>query len=201
MSDVTYPSLAGTAVFRDYVEFPSQLLERWLSTPEVLQQYALHYKTGNPIPEALVKKIDNTSTFNQGFATTEYLASALIDMKLHLAADKQIDPDDFEKQTLQELNMPKELVMRHRTPQFLHIFAGDSYSAGYYSYLWSDVITADAFEAFLEAGGPYDKAVAERLKKYIFSSGNTIDPAEGYRAFRKRDAKIEALMKDRGFND
>lgn len=201
MSDVTYPSLAGTAVFRDYVEFPSQLLERWLSTPEVLQQYALHYKTGKPIPEALVKKIENTATFNQGFATTEYLASALMDMKLHLSGDHEIDPDKFEKETLDQLKMPRELVMRHRTPQFLHIFAGDSYSAGYYSYLWSDVITADAFEAFLEAGGPYDEAVAERLKKYIFSSGNTIDPAEGYRAFRTRDADIKALMKDRGFND
>lgn len=201
MSDVTYPSLAGTAVFRDYVEFPSQLLERWLSTPEVLQQYALHYKTGKPIPEALVKKIENTSTFNQGFATTEYLASALIDMKLHLAGDQKIDPDKFERETLEALKMPRELVMRHRTPQFLHIFAGDSYSAGYYSYLWSDVITADAFEAFLEAGGPYDKEVAARLKKYIFSSGNTIDPAEGFRAFRTRDADIKALMKDRGFDD
>lgn len=201
MSDVTYPSLAGTAVFRDYVEFPSQLLERWLSTPEVLQQYALHYKTGKPIPDALVKKIENTSTFNQGFATTEYLASALIDMKLHLAGDQKIDPDKFERETLEGLKMPRELVMRHRSPQFLHIFAGDSYSAGYYSYLWSDVITADAFEAFLEAGGPYDKEVAARLKKYIFSSGNTIDPAEGYRAFRTRDADIKALMKDRGFDD
>src|SRR5690606_38524626 len=200
MSNVTYPSLSGTAVFRDYVEFPSQLLERWLSTPEVLQQYALHYKTGKPIPEALVKKIENTATFNQGFATTEYLASALMDMKLHLSGDHEIDPDKFEKETLDQLKMPRELVMRHRTPQFLHVFAGDSYSAGYYSYLWSDVITADAFEAFLEGNGPYDETVAERLKKYIFSTGNTIDPAEGYRLFRTRDADIKALMKDRGFD-
>lgn len=200
MSNVTYPSLSGTAVFRDYVEFPSQLLERWLSTPEVLQQFALHYKTGKPIPEVLVKKIENTSTFNQGFATTEYLASALIDMKLHLAGKQEIDPDKFERETLDQLKMPRELVMRHRTPQFLHVFAGDSYSAGYYSYLWSDVITADAFEAFLEGNGPYDETVAERLKKYIFSTGNTIDPAEGYRLFRTRDADIKALMKDRGFD-
>ncbi len=198
-SNVTYPSLAGTAVFRDYVEFPSQLLEHWLSTPEVLQRFAVHYQTGKPIPQDLVRRIEKASTFNEGFATTEYLASALIDMKLHLAGAQKIDPDNFERQTLAQLGMPKEIVMRHRTPQFLHVFASDGYSAGYYSYIWSDVLTADAFGAFMEAGGPYDKAVAERLKKYIFSVGNTIDPAEGYRLFRGRDPQVEALMKKRGF--
>lgn len=198
-SDVTYPSLAGTSVVRDYVEFPSQLLEHWLSTPEVLQRFALHYKTGKPIPQDLVERIERASTFNQGFATTEYLASALMDMKYHLSKEEDIDPDSFERETLTELGMPRELVMRHRSPHFSHIFSGDSYSAGYYSYLWSDVLTADAFNAFTEAGGPYDKVVAARLRKHVFSVGNTIDPAEGYRAFRGSDPKIEPLMKKRGF--
>ena len=200
-SSVTYPSLSGTAVARDYVEFPSQLMEHWLSTPEVLQRFALHYQTGKPIPQALVDKIMKASTFNQGFATTEYLSSALVDMKLHLAGSEKIDPDAFEKKTLAELGMPSELVMRHRTPQFGHIFSSDSYSAGYYSYLWADVITADAFGAFVEGGGPYDRKVAARLRKSIFSVGNTIDPAEAYRAFRGRDPRVEALMVKRGFAD
>ena len=199
-SNVTYPSVAGTAVPRDYVEFPSQLLEHWLSTPEVLQRFALHYQTGKPIPQELVNKITRSATFNQGFATVEYLSAALVDMKLHLAGDRKIDPDAFERESLAELGMPKEIVMRHRTPQFLHVFSSDSYSAGYYSYLWSDVLTADAFGAFVEGKGPYDRAVAERLRKYIFSVGNTVDPAEAYRAFRGRDPKIDALMKKRGFS-
>ena len=198
-SNVKYPSLSGTAVARDYVEFPSQLIEHWLSTPEVLQRFAVHYQTGKPIPQTLVDRIKKSATFNQGFATVEYLAAALVDMKLHLAGDQKIDPDKFERETLAQLGMPDEIVMRHRLPHFLHIFSSDAYSAGYYSYLWSDVLTADAFGAFVEAGGPYDKAVAARLRKYIFSVGNTIDPAEGYRSFRGRDPKIEALMKKRGF--
>ncbi|HJQ34806.1 MAG TPA: M3 family metallopeptidase [Pyrinomonadaceae bacterium] len=198
-SNVTYPSLSGTAVPRDYVEFPSQLLERWLLTPEVLQRFAVHYQTGKPIPQDLVEKLRRTATFNQGFATVEYLSSALVDMKLHLAGSEKIDPDAFEKKTLAELGMPDELVMRHRTPQFSHVFSSDAYSAGYYSYLWTDVIAADAFEAFTEGGGPYDKKVAERLRKFIFSVGNTIDPAEAYRSFRGRDPRVEALMRKRGF--
>lgn len=198
-SNVTYPSLSGTNVARDYVEFPSQLLEHWLSTPEVLQKFAVHYQTGKPIPQALVAKIEKASTFNEGFDTTEYLASALVDMKLHLAGSQKIDPDKFERETLAQLGMPKEIVMRHRTPQFGHAFSSDGYSAGYYSYLWSDVITADAFEAFTEAKGPYDKSVGKRLRENIFSVGNTIDPADAYRAFRGRDPKVEALMKKRGF--
>ena len=198
-SNVTYPSLAGTAVPRDYVEFPSQLLEHWLSTPEVLQKFALHYQTGKPIPQALVDKINRSATFNQGFATVEYLAAALIDMKLHLAGDKKIDADAFERETLTELGMPKEIVMRHRTPHFLHVFGSDGYSAGYYSYLWSDVLTADAFGAFVEGKGPYDRTVSQRLIKHVFSVGNKTDPAEAYRAFRGRDPKIDALMKKRGF--
>ena len=198
-SNVTYPTLSGTNVARDYVEFPSQLLEHWLSTPEVLQKYALHYQTGKPIPQELVDKIKRAGTFNEGFATTEYLASALVDMKLHLAGDQKIDPDKFERETLAALGMPKEIVMRHRTPQFGHVFSSDGYSAGYYSYLWSDVITADSYGAFVEGKGPYDKEVGSRLVKQIFSVGNTIDPAEAYRNFRGRDPKVEALMKKRGF--
>jgi peptidyl-dipeptidase Dcp len=198
-SSVTYPSLSGTAVARDYVEFPSQLLEHWLGTPEVLQRFAVHHRTGQPIPAALVERIKRASTFNQGFATVEYLSSALVDMKLHLAGSRDIDPDAFERETLAQLGMPREIVMRHRTPQFTHVFASDSYSAGYYSYLWSDVLTADAAEAFTEGRGLYDPAVAERLRRYIFSVGNTVDQAEAYRAFRGRDARIDALMRDRGF--
>ncbi|HLL73675.1 MAG TPA: M3 family metallopeptidase [Pyrinomonadaceae bacterium] len=198
-SNVTYPSLSGTAVARDYVEFPSQLLEHWLSTPQVLQRFALHYQTGKPIPQALVDRIERASTFNQGFETVEYLASALVDMKLHLAGSQKIDADAFERETLAALGMPAEIVMRHRTPQFGHVFSSDGYSAGYYSYLWSDVLTADAFQTFVEGGGPYDRKVAERLRQHIFSVGNTVDPAEGYRSFRGRDARVEALMKKRGF--
>ena len=198
-SNVTYPSLAGTAVARDYVEFPSQLLEHWLPTPEVLNRFALHAQTGQPIPKELVAKIEKAATFNQGFGTVEYLSSALVDMKLHLAGDKKIDADAFERETLTALGMPKEIVMRHRTPQFGHVFAGDGYSAGYYSYLWSDTLTADAYEAFTEGKGPYDAAVAERLRKSVFSVGNTVDPAEGYRSFRGKDAGINALMRKRGF--
>jgi peptidyl-dipeptidase Dcp len=199
-SNVTYPSLSGTAVARDYVEFPSQLMEHWLATPEVLQKFAVHYQTGKPIPQALVDKIDRSKTFNQGFSTVEYLAAAILDMKLHLAGDKTIDARAFEKEALAELGMPKEIVLRHRLPQFMHVFSSDGYSAGYYSYLWSDVITADSFGAFTEAGGPYDRKVADRLRKNIFSIGNTVDPAEAYRTFRGRDPKVEALMKKRGFS-
>ena len=198
-SNVAYPSLAGTAVARDYVEFPSQLLESWLATPEVLDHYALHFQTGKPIPAELVKKIARSEKFNEGFATVEYLSSALVDMKLHLAADGPIDPRAFEKATLAALGMPKEMVMRHRTTHFQHVFSGDGYSAGYYSYLWAETLSSDAFEAFVEAGGPYDKAVAKRLHDQVFSVGNTIDPADGYRAFRGKEPGIGALMRKRGF--
>ena len=198
-SNVTYPSLSGTAVARDYVEFPSQLLEHWLSTPEVLNKFALHYQTGQPMPAALLQKIENASRFNQGFATVEYLASALVDMKLHLAGDQTIDPDKFEKDTLAALGMPSEIVMRHRTPQFGHVFSGDGYSAGYYSYIWSDTLSADAWEAFTAGGGAYDKAVAKRLRDDIFSIGNTVDPAEAYKKFRGREPGIAALMRKRSF--
>ncbi|KAA1246696.1 M3 family metallopeptidase [Aquimarina sp. RZ0] len=197
-SEVRYPILNGGV--RDYTEFQSQLLERWLSTDNVINKYLVHYKTGEPIPKELVAKIKKAATFNQGFATTEYLASALMDMKLHLADPSNIDIASFEKETLAELNMPKELVMRHRTPHFGHVFSGEGYATAYYGYMWADVLTSDAAESFAEApDGFYDKEVANRLVKYLFAPRNAMDPAEAYRKFRGRDAKIEALMKDRGF--
>jgi peptidyl-dipeptidase Dcp len=198
-SDVQYPTLAGTNVVRDFVEFPSQLNENWLPTPEVLSRFAVHYQTGKPIPAELVDKIKKASTFNQGFATVEYLASALIDMKLHLAGDLKIDPDVFERETLAAIGMPGEMVMRHRTPQFAHIFSGDSYSAGYYSYLWAEVLARDAFDAFMRAGGPYDKIIAKRLHDDIMAVGNSVDPGQAYRNFRGEDPKIDALLRARGF--
>lgn len=197
-SKVRYPTQSGTSVPRDYVEFPSQLYEHWLSTPEVLNQFAVHYKTGEPMPKELLEKIKKAQTFNMGFNTVEYLASALVDMKLHLAGAKKIDPDAFERETLAELGMPKEIVMRHRTPHFSHIFADDGYSAGYYSYLWSDALTADAAELFQEKGF-YDRDTAKKLHDYIMSVGDTIDPAEGFRLFRGRDVDTSALMRKRGF--
>ena len=195
-----YPQLAGTNVARDFVEFPSQLNEHWLPTHEVLSQFAVHYQTGKPIPDELVKKIKTSETFNQGFATVEYLASALVDMKAHLAGDETIEPHEFEKKTLAEIGMPEEIVMRHRMPHFGHIFSGDGYSAGYYDYIWADTLTADAAEAFAEApGGFYDKATAKRLHDSIMSVGDTIDAGEAFRRFRGRDVNVDALMRDRGF--
>ena len=197
-SNVKYPTLNGGV--RDYTEFQSQLLERWLSTDEVINQFLVHYKTGQPIPAALVSKIKKAATFNQGFATTEYLASALMDMKLHLADPTNIDIAKFETETLATLNMPKELPMRHRTPHFGHVFSGEGYATAYYGYMWADVLTSDASEAFNDApDGFYDKALADKLVKYLFAPRNSMDPAEAYNLFRGRGAKIEALMRDRGF--
>ena len=197
-SNVKYPTLNGGV--RDYTEFQSQLLERWLSTDEIISKYLVHYKTGEVIPETLVAKIKKAATFNQGFGTTEYLASALMDMKLHLADPEGMDVGVFEKETLDALKMPKELPMRHRTPHFGHVFSGEGYATAYYGYMWADVLTADAAEAFTESeGGFYDKDMANKLVKYLFAPRNSIDPAEAYRLFRGRDAQIEALMRDRGF--
>ncbi len=197
-SNVTYPSLAGTAVARDYVEFPSQLLEHWLATPEVLNKFALHYKTNQPLPQALVDRIEKASNFGEGFSTVETISSSLVDMKLHLAT-QPIDPKKFEKETLDALHMPSEIVMRHRIPQFGHIFSSDGYAAGYYSYLWADVINADAWEAFTEGKGAYDKTVAKRLYDTVFSVGNTIDQEKAYENFRGRAPKSDALMRARNF--
>lgn len=198
-SNVTYPGLAGTNVARDYVEFPSQLNEHWLPTPELLSQFALHHETGEPLPSELLDRLDAAANATSGFGTTEYLASALIDMELHQAGQGPINPDTFEREKLAELGLPKEIVMRHRTPQFAHVFSGDGYSAGYYSYLWSETLTADVAEAFVEAGSFYDEETASRLYDTILSVGNTVDPADAFRAFRGRDPEVDALLRDRGF--
>ena len=197
-SNVKYPTLNSGV--RDYTEFQSQLLERWLSTDRVINQFLVHNKTGKPMPKELVDKIKKASTFNQGFKTTEYLASAIMDMKFHLADPSNVDVDKFEKESLDNLKMPSELPMRHRTPHFGHVFSGEGYATAYYGYMWADVLTSDASEAFAEApGGFYDKDVAKKLVDYLFSPRNSIEPAEAYRLFRGRDANIEALMRDRGF--
>ncbi|MNS70596.1 Peptidyl-dipeptidase dcp [compost metagenome] len=197
-SNVTFPSLSGTSVARDYVEFPSQLLEHWLATPEVLNKFALHYKTNESLSRSLVERIGKAANFNEGFATVETISSSFVDMKLHLTTET-IDPHAFEEKVLSEINMPDEIVMRHRIPQFAHIFSSDGYAAGYYSYLWADVINADAYEAFLEADGPFDKNVSERLYKTVLSVGNTIDNEEMYENFRGHAPKSDALMRARNF--
>jgi peptidyl-dipeptidase Dcp len=197
-ANVKYPTLNSGV--RDYTEFQSQLLERWLSTDKVINGYLKHNKTGEPMPAELIAKIKKAATFNQGFSTTEYLASALMDMKLHLADPSNIDIDKFERETLAELKMPKELPMRHRTPHFGHVFSGEGYATAYYGYMWADVLTSDASEAFRNApGGYYDKPLAAKAIKYLFAPRNAIDPAEAYRLFCGRDADVNALMRDRGF--
>jgi len=199
LSKVGYPTLAGTNVSRDFVEFPSQINEHWLATPEVLNRFALHYQSGEPMPAELIEKVKKAETFNQGFSTVEYLASALVDMELHLAGAKEIDPRAFEKDTLKKLGMPSSIVMRHRIPQFAHIFSGDYYSAAYYSYLWAEVLDQDAWKAFTETGNPYNHEVAERFIEHVLSAGNTREPAESYRQFRGKEPSIKPLLEARGF--
>ncbi|MCC2602988.1 M3 family metallopeptidase [Sphingopyxis yananensis] len=196
-SDITYPMLGG--VPRDFVEFPSQVNENWLLTPEVLSKFAVHVETGQPMPASLLKKINDSSKFNQGFSTVEYLSSAIIDMKLHHRTTPVTDVAAFEKQTLDALGMPKEIVMRHRMPQFSHLFSSDAYSAGYYSYLWSETMDADTWAAFEEAGSPWDRKVADAFKNILLKTGNETDRAEAYRVFRGRDPDVRALLKKRGF--
>jgi peptidyl-dipeptidase Dcp len=196
-SNVTYPSLSGTNTAGDFVEFPSQFNENYLKTPEVLK--LLTDKDGHPLPKELIKKLDRAKTFNSGFDTVEFLASAIVDMKLHLAGDTTIEPRAFERDTLKELGMPSEIVMRHRIPQFGHLFSSEDYAAGYYGYLWAQVLEADAFEAFQEKKGPYDAAVAKRFHDTILSIGNTIDPSDAYQQFRGRPPKVDALLRARGF--
>jgi peptidyl-dipeptidase Dcp len=195
---VAYPT--SHSGVRDYTEFQSQLLERWLTTDEVINNYLVHYKTAEPIPAELVAKIKKAATFNEGFKTTEYLASAIMDLLYHTTDPATIEPQAFEKAQLAKLAMPAAMVMRHRSTHFGHVFSGEGYSSGYYGYMWAEVLTSDAAEAFAEApGGFYDKEVGEKLVKYLFSVRNAMDPAEAYRLFRGRDAKVEALMRDRGF--
>jgi peptidyl-dipeptidase Dcp len=181
------------------VEFPSQVHENWVLTPDILDTYARHYKTGAKMPQALIDKLKAAETFNQGFETVEYLGSAIVDMKIHMDPSGEIDPAAAEKTILGEIGMPREIVMRHRLPQFGHLFSSDAYSAGYYSYLWSDVMAADAWAAFEEAGDPWDAATAKKFKDIILATGDAIDRAEAYRMFRGRDPQVEALLKNRGF--
>jgi peptidyl-dipeptidase Dcp len=200
LSDVTYPLLAGTAVAGDFVELPSQLYEHWLEQPEVLRRHARHYRTGEPMPEDLLKRLLAARTFNQGFATIEYTSSAIVDMTLHLssAGEDGLDVLAFEAEALKRIAMPTEISMRHRTPHFAHIFLGDGYAAGYYSYLWSEVLDADAFDAFREAGDIFHPETAARLRKYVYGAGNLRDPGEAYTAFRGRLPSIDPLLRKRG---
>jgi peptidyl-dipeptidase Dcp len=195
--DVKYPSLGGSQ--RDFVEFPSQVNENWLLTRPILEQYARQYQTRAPMPASLVDKIKKAEKFNQGFATVEYLSSALVDMKLHLDPDGEVEADAFEKKALAEIGMPKEMVMRHRLPQFGHLFSSDGYSAGYYSYLWSETMDADTWAAFEESGDPFNRKIADAFRTYLLSTGNETDRAEAYRQFRGRDPEVNALLKRRGF--
>ncbi|MCX5497661.1 M3 family metallopeptidase [Kaistia dalseonensis] len=199
LSDVTYPSLAGTSVARDFVEFPSQLYEHWFERPEILERFAVHYQTGEPMPAALLERLQASRTFNQGFATVEYVSSALVDLELHLL-DKAdgLDSTAFEKKVLEEIGMPEAMVMRHRTPHFQHVFAGDGYSSAYYSYLWSETLDADGFGAFEEAGDIFAPDVAAKLYTFVYSAGNRRKPDEAYRAFRGRDPDPSALLRKRG---
>ncbi|MFN4008458.1 MAG: M3 family metallopeptidase [Pannonibacter sp.] len=199
LSDVTYPMISGTSVARDFVELPSQLYEHWLSQPEVLSRFAVHYKTGEPMPKALLDKVLGARNFNQGFATVEYTACALIDLALHEMPDPSgIDVTAYEASALKDLGMPSEITMRHRLPHFAHAFAGEGYSSGYYSYMWSEVMDADAFSAFEETGNVFDPATAEKLYRHIYSAGGRQDPDAAYKAFRGRGPNINALLEKRG---
>ncbi len=202
LSNVTYPLLAGTSVSSDFVELPSQLYEHWLEVPEILQKYALHAKTGAPMPKAMFDKLLATRTYGQGFATVEYTSCALVDLDIHALPDTAaLDVTKFERDTLASMNMPSEIVMRHRLPHFQHLFSGGGYAAGYYSYMWSEVLDADAFEAFTESGNAFDPETARKLRDYIYSAGNLRDPGEAYKAFRGRLPSVEPLLKKRGLTN
>ena len=202
LSNVTYPLLSGTSVPNDFVELPSQLYEHWLEVPEILQRYARHFRTGEPMPKALLDRLLATRTFNQGFETVEYTACALVDLDLHSLPDASgLDASDFERKDLERIAMPAEIVMRHRLPHFQHLFSGGGYAAGYYSYMWSEVLDADAFAAFEETGNAFDPAMAKRLRDYVYSAGNLRDPSEAYTSFRGRLPTVDALLKKRGLDD
>ncbi len=197
LSNVTYPSVSGTGVSRDFVELPSQLYEHWLTVPDILKTYAVHYRTGEPMPEKLLEKVLAARTFNSGFATVEFTSSALVDMAYHTAEDIG-EPMAMEAAILERIGMPRSIVMRHRSPHFLHVFSGDGYSAGYYSYMWSEVLDADAFAAFEETGDPFDQEMAARLKTHIYSVGGAIDPEDAYKAFRGKLPRPDAMLAKRG---
>jgi len=199
LSHVRYPRLSGTNVAQDFVELPSQIFEHWLEEPQVLEKFAIHAETGKPIPKTLIEKLNAARNFNQGFATVEFLASAFVDLDYHaLENPDALDASAFQEASLARIGMPKEIVMRHASPHFLHVFTGDSYSAGYYSYMWSEVLDADGFEAFKEKKDAFDPATAKRLHDYVYSAGGTRDFAEAYRLFRGRDPSIEPLLEGRG---
>ncbi|MBP1873219.1 Peptidyl-dipeptidase dcp [Ensifer adhaerens] len=197
LSNVTYPSVSGTGVSRDFVELPSQLYEHWLTVPDILKRYAVHYQTGEPMPEALLDKVLAARTFNSGFATVEFTSSALVDMAYH-TAETQSEPMALEAATLDKIGMPRSIVMRHRSPHFLHVFSGDGYSAGYYSYMWSEVLDADAFAAFEETGNPFDPGMAKKLKDYVYSVGGSIDPEDAYKRFRGKLPSPDAMLAKKG---
>jgi peptidyl-dipeptidase Dcp len=201
LSDVTYPLIAGTSVPSDFVEFPSQIYEHWLEEPELLRRFAIHYRTGEPMPAALLEHLLAARNFNQGFAMVEYTASAIVDLDFHLlpSADN-VDVAAFERATLDRIGMPAEIVMRHRTPHFAHVFSGSGYAAGYYSYLWSEVLDADGFAAFKEAGDIFDPATARALRDEVYAAGFLREPAEAYRAYRGKMPTIDALLKKRGLD-
>jgi peptidyl-dipeptidase Dcp len=204
LSSVTYPMIAGTNVATDFVELPSQLFEHWLQQPELLRRFALHYQTGTPMPEQLLTRLVAARNFNKGFATLEYIACAETDLDLHALSpahpgDPPLDARAFEAASLARIGMPDEIVMRHRLPHFAHIFAGGGYAAGYYSYMWSEVLDADAFAAFEETGDIFDPATAKRLRDCVYAAGNRQDPAEAYKAFRGRLPTAAALLRKRGF--
>jgi peptidyl-dipeptidase Dcp len=201
LSDVTYPMISGTSVLTDFVELPSQLYEHWLEQPEILREFARDYRTGAPMPDAMIDKLTAARTFNQSFATVEYVASALVDLDLHqLERPDQLDVNSFEREALARIGMPEEIVMRHRPPHFAHIFSGGGYASAYYSYMWSEVLDADAFQAFREAGDVFDKAAAQKLRTHIYAAGGTRDPAEAYTAFRGRLPTPDALLRKRGLD-
>ncbi|MGE0869948.1 MAG: M3 family metallopeptidase [Kofleriaceae bacterium] len=197
LSEVNYPGLSTTP--RDFVEYPSQVHEMWVMTRPVLDKFGRHYKTGKPMPQALLDKVEASKRFNQGYATVEYLSAAIVDMALHTANHQSLDPDAFEREMMTKLGAPREVAMRHRLPQFNHLFTSDAYSAGYYSYLWSEVMDADTREAFVEAGNVFDPATAAKMRQFILAPGNSTDRSEAYRQFRGRDPDVKALLKKRGF--
>lgn len=197
LSTVNYPSLGGTP--RDFVEYPSQVHEKWVLTRPILDQFARHHETGEAMPQSLLDRIEESSTFAQGYHTVSYLSSALVDMDLHNRAEPVTDPDAFEREALARIGMPRQIVMRHRLPHFNHLFTSDAYSAGYYSYLWSEVMDADTWAMFTETGDPFDPATARRFKEIILAPGNTTDRGEAYRQFRGRDPDVTALLRTRGF--
>jgi peptidyl-dipeptidase Dcp len=202
LSQVTYERLSGTQVLRDFVELPSQIFEHWAFEPAVLQRHALHHVTGRPVPEELIAKLKEARRFNQGFEAVEYTACALVDMALHARADPDgVDISEFERAELERIGMPREIVLRHRLPHFGHLFASSGYAAGYYVYMWAEVLDADGYDAFVEAGDAFDPVVAERLLRYVYSSGATLDPAAAFRAFRGRDPVVGPMLAQRGLVD